>query len=65
MEQRVMFFNHTLTHNIRCHGCGRTVGPEVGFRTVLEVREGPVTGLFHNRSCYDGAVERTKSEEEI
>jgi len=63
MEERVMFYNVPLTHNVRCDGCGMAVGPERGQSIILEVREGAVTGRFHNKACYERTREKHQNQE--
>jgi len=46
-------FQKTLTGPVKCNGCGRTLGPDVGYRVGFEVKEGPVQGLFHSKACYE------------
>jgi len=48
----------------RCDKCGIIVGPDAPVKAGLLVKEGPTTGFFHNRQCYDAASKEMSDAKE-
>lgn len=63
-DGEVMFYTINPKPSRRCDGCGVLVGVDAPqYKSGILIREGaPVTGFFHNKECYDKAVESLKGE---
>jgi len=46
----------------RCTGCGVIVGPDAPLKKGIIIKEGPTTGFFHNKQCYDKKALEEKNQ---
>jgi len=63
MDDMLKGYTIKLEHDQRCNGCGIMLGPHTPQKAGIFVKEGPVTGMFHNSECYNQTREEVEKPE--